>query len=217
MPFRHLPGVETCRFAPREVLIRRGEAMPYVYYLIRGTVKREVVTAEGSVMIMTIKESGKITGSIVGLLGIYDAKYGNISPDDFIAENDCICYRIPVEVCKAYLRAHPILLEEALIMCLALFDEVEDRHKQAEVSAPARLCEFLLLHSEERPEGSLLAKKYSNVELAKYIDAHSVTVSRIIACLQREGFVTRSTHGLCLTNIAELKAIANGKRKIKYD
>lgn len=218
MPFRHLPGVETCRFAPREVLIRRGEAMPYVYYLIRGTVKREVVTAEGSVMIMTIKESGKITGSIVGLFEIFDAHFDGTSPDDFIAVTDCVCYRLPVDLCKDYLRSHPDLLEEALVICIAQFDEVEARYsKQKDLSAPAWLCEFLLLRSEERPEGSLLAKKYSNVELAKYLGIHTVTVSRIINHLQRDGLVARSAEGLWLKDIAGLKAMLEGARKIKYD
>lgn len=50
MLFRDLPGVTTCRFKQGEYLLRRGEPMPYVYYLKKGEVKREGVvvrTAEG--------------------------------------------------------------------------------------------------------------------------------------------------------------------------
>ena len=44
MLFRDLPGVTTCRFKQGEYLLRRGEPMPYVYYLKKGEVKREVLT-----------------------------------------------------------------------------------------------------------------------------------------------------------------------------
>lgn len=36
MLFRDLPGVTTCRFKQGEYLLRRGEPMPYVYYLKKG-------------------------------------------------------------------------------------------------------------------------------------------------------------------------------------
>ncbi len=75
MLFRDLPGVTTCRFKQGEYLLRRGEPMPYVYYLKKGEVKREVLTPYGSEMINTIKVGGQITGSIVGLLEIYDSRF----------------------------------------------------------------------------------------------------------------------------------------------
>lgn len=85
MLFRDLPGVTTCRFKQGEYLLRRGEPMPYVYYLKKGEVKREVLTPYGSEMINTIKVGGQITGSIVGLLEIYDSRFNGYCSDDFIA------------------------------------------------------------------------------------------------------------------------------------
>lgn len=71
MPFHQLEGVEVCQFKAREYLMRRGDPMPYVYYLKRGVVNREILSKEGSILITTIKESGGITSSIVGLLEIF--------------------------------------------------------------------------------------------------------------------------------------------------
>lgn len=155
MLFRDLPGVTTCRFKQGEYLLRREEPMPYVYYLKKG----EVLTPYGSEMINTIKVGGQITGSIVGLLEIYDSRFNGYCSDDFIAIEDCVCYRVPVEVCMRYLGEHPELLAEALTMAMDLFDEMESlmMHKR-DLKAPQLVSEFLLTHGLERVEGLVLPK-----------------------------------------------------------
>ena len=218
MPFRHLDGIEVCRFRAGEVLMRRGEPMPYVYYLKKGAVKREILTQEGSTLIVTIKESGAITGSIVGLLEIFDKRFNGYCSDDFIAEKECLCYRIPVSVCKTYLRNHPALLEEALVMCIAQFDLLEAAYsKKKDMSAVDLVCEFLLSHDESGTEGILVPKKYTNVEIGKYLGIHSVTVSRIINCLRHDGCVVRTSKGLKILDEAGICAYLNGEKKMKYD
>lgn len=114
MLFQGLPGVSVCRFKKGEYLMRRGEAMPYVYYLKKGEVKREVLSPYGSEMINTVKFGGQITASIIGLLTIYDSGFDGTCSDDFIAVTDCVCLRVPVEVCMQYLGEHPELLADAL-------------------------------------------------------------------------------------------------------
>lgn len=82
MPFHQLEGVEVCQFKAREYLMRRGDPMPYVYYLKRGVVNREILSKEGSILITTIKESGGITSSIVGLLEIFADYFEGKCTDD---------------------------------------------------------------------------------------------------------------------------------------
>lgn len=218
MPFRHLDGVEVCRFQAGEYLLRRGEPMPYVYYLKKGAVKREVLTSQGSSLIITIKESGGITSSIVGLLEIFDKRFNGYCSDDFIAEKACICYRIPVLVCKAYLRTQPMLLEEALVMCIGQFDLLEAAYsKKKDMSAVDFVCEFLLSHDESGEEGLLVPKKYTNVEIGKYLGIHSVTVSRIINCLRQDGCVMRTPLGLRILDEGGIRAYLSGEKKMKYD
>lgn len=218
MPFRNLPGVTTCKFKQGEYLIRRGEPMLYVYYLKKGEVKREVLTPYGSAIVNTIKVGGQITGSIVGLMEIYDKRFDGYGVDDFIALTDCVCYRVPVETCMQYLGAHPELLAEALSVSIALFDELEAllTHKQ-DLRAPQLVCEFLLAHSIDTEAGRLLPKTFNNVEIAKYLSVHRVTVSRIMAVLKREGLIARTGEGWRLCDPAGLYDYVNGKRTMKYD
>lgn len=218
MPFHDLPGVTTCRFRAREYLLRRGEAMPYVYYLKRGEVNREVLTPYGSVMISNTKEGGKITGSIIGLLTIFDRSFDGVCSDDFIAATDCICYRIPVDVCKRYMRTHPALMEEAFVRAIDIYNELEATLASLQDQpAPERVCAFLLAHSTADADGLHLAKTFSNVEIGKHLAVHSVTVSRIISALRREGIVTRTPDGLRVTDPEALAAYAGGQRRMKYD
>ena len=90
MPFHQLEGVEVCQFKAREYLMRRGDPMPYVYYLKRGVVNREILSKERSILITTIKESGGITSSIVGLLEIFADYFEGKCTDDFVAVTDCV-------------------------------------------------------------------------------------------------------------------------------
>lgn len=114
MPFRDLPGVIQCRFKRGDYLIRSGERVEYIYYLLQGTVYRESVTATGTETILSSKISGNIVQSLVGILILYRRPYEGISNNDFIAHTNCVCYRIPVDVCMEYLRRHPALLEDVV-------------------------------------------------------------------------------------------------------
>lgn len=214
MPFRHLPGVSTCRFKRGDYLYHVGDRMDHVYYLIRGRVKREVLSAGGHTMISTVKESGKITGSIVGLFNIYDEKFEGIATDDFVAAGDCICYKIPVEVCRAYLLDHPDLLVQALGICIALYDDIERFNKErSDLDATARFSRFLLEHTGRN---GLLDKTYTNVEIGKYLSMHPVTVSRLIGALQKEGILCRRDQGLEVVDPERLEACAQGSYHLNY-
>lgn len=218
MPFHDLAGVTTCRFKAREYILRRGEAMPYVYYLKRGEVNREVLTPYGSMTINTTKEGVQITGSIIGLLTIFDRSFDGICSDDFVAATDCICYRIPVDVCKRYMRAHPALMEEAFVRAIDIYNELEAiLASLQDLPAPQRVCDFLLRHSVATPDGPLLPKAFSNVEIGKHLAIHTVTVSRIISALRREGIVARTPEGLRILDPTALSEHLTGRRRMKYD
>lgn len=217
MPFRHLDGVSICRFHRGEYLIHRGERMEYVFYLIQGSVKREVTTAGGHIAVNTLKESGKITGSIVALFCIYDETFDGTSTDDFVAASDCICYRIPVDVCKCYLRAHPVLLEQALGISIGLFDETEAALvARLDDDAGTRFCRFLEKHSEKGSAGNVLPRAFTNVEIAKYLSMHTVTVSRLITALINHGSVKRMSDGLHVLDAAFVHECASGREKLNY-
>lgn len=116
-----------------------------------------------------------------------------------------------------YLGEHPELLAEALTMAIDLFDEMEALLlNKRDLKAPQLVSEFLLTHGVASAEGLLLPKKFSNVKIAKHLSMHSVTVSRIMSALKREGVVVRTAEGWLLRDTEALHEYLDGTRKMKY-
>lgn len=66
MKFTDLPGIEPCFFKKGEILIADGDRVDHVYYLRKGTVYREIVTDTGIESILSCKEGGGLTDSLIG-------------------------------------------------------------------------------------------------------------------------------------------------------
>ncbi len=74
MPLRQLQGASLCHFEKGDVLIAQDEKIDYLYYLIKGSVHRELLTPNGTEFILTIKSANKsdYIRSLIGVLILYD-------------------------------------------------------------------------------------------------------------------------------------------------
>ena len=217
MPFRDLPGVTTCRFKRGERLIYSGEEIQHVYYLIKGTVYREVISTSGKNSILSSKAGGDIVRSIVGVLTLYRRSDEGVSHNDFIAHTNCLCYKIPKETCKRYFRQQPELLEELVRVAMDAYLELETLfYIKEEGHVAARLCHLLLERAYEMESGLVVSRKVTNVEMAKFLSVHKVTVARILRVLKEEKCVSRTAQGLLLTNPEQLQLYANNELELKY-
>ena len=218
MPFRDLPGVVQCRFKKGERLMRAGEPIDYIYYLIKGTVYREIVTDKGYESILSRKHNDGIAKSLIGILAAYNRNAGNTSNNDFFAYTDCTCYKIPLETCKAYLRQHPDVLEEVLHHAMDEYDNVWKMfYTRREGHGSARLCALLLERARETEQGLMVPRKCTNVEISKLLSIHKVTVSRMLRALKEEGAVARTSEGLVLRDPERIKQYAENKIELEYE
>lgn len=217
MPFRNLPGVKKCSFQKGDYLITAGEKIDWVYYLVEGTVYRERTTATGYESILNSKTGNNVMSSLLGILIFYKREHADVSADDFIAKTDCVCYRIPKDVCMFYLREHPDLMEELVRCALDEYNKMMDLFQaKREGCVSGNLCKFLMEHSVNTEKGRLVPKKYTNVEIAKFLSVHKVTVARMIRVLKDEGQIERKPEGLYITNPEELQMYAEQKRSLDY-
>lgn len=217
MPFRDLPGVTLCHFEPGDHIISIGMPVDCVYYLVEGTVYRELVTEAGNESISSWEVSENITNSLIGVLALYNKNNAGIYGRDFVAKTKCICYRIPKDVCKAYLREHPELLEEVLENAMDGYEKLMHwALARGDGNMSAQLCQFLLENSVETEQGRVLPKKFTNVEIAKFLLIHKVTVARIIRRLKEEGCVERMEKGLLLKDRSLLRAYAEAQKILDY-
>ena len=219
MPFRDLPGVTKCRFKKGETILKAGEPVEYVYYLTKGTVYREMITAKGYESILSCKKASDVADALVGVLTLYNMTHNAISRYSFIAHTDCTCYQIPRDVCKTYLREHPDLLERVLSHAMREYTQLMNLFmSQREGSGAARLCALLLERAKQNAEGTLVVpKKCTNVELSKLLSIHKVTVSRMIRALREEGVVERVEVGMIVLQPERLKQYADNEDTLIYE
>lgn len=158
--FRNLPGAELCYFQPGEYLIESGAPLRYIYYLQSGLVYREVVTASGNENFLSRRLDDDDADSIVGLLAMYTTTDDGLMHSGFVAQTECVCWRIPVEECKRYMRAHPELLERALVLAMQEFAQLNSRFMaRREKNAAALLCNVLINYSRKAEDGRIILSK----------------------------------------------------------
>lgn len=216
MPFRHLAGAERCYFQPEEHLISAGDSLEYVYYLTSGVVYRIGMTENGEECILGRKIGGEGASSLVGIMETF-SKQPTESLHDFIAHTDCVCYKIPIDVCLAYLHEQPDMLEALLRELSSDYGRLYRKYwVRKEKNAPAELCAFLLENSHDSSEGRLLSRQYTNVEIARFLSLHRVTVTNMICALKAQGCVERTPRGLLLTDLSMLMAYRDGKKILSY-
>lgn len=87
---------------------------------------------------------------------------------------------------------------------------------KSEGSTSSLLCELILRNAEVRDGGAFLPKKYTNVEMAKFLSVHKVTVARILRVLKEEGCVARTKNGLQILDKAALWAYVDGEKELVY-
>jgi CRP-like cAMP-binding protein len=219
MAFPMLPGVEPCFFKKGQILIHSGQTVENVYYLKKGTVHREIVTPSGTESILSCKEGGGLTDSIVGILILYKEP-GNARPVSgytFVAMTDCYCQKIPAAVCKQYLQDHTDLLEQVVATAIHEVSYLMSLYlAKSERPAPSVLCTAILAHAEARPEGLYLPKTYSNIELSKLSNIHKVTISRILKALKEEGVIEKNSRGMHILDQDRMHRYAENQCQLDY-
>ncbi len=106
--FRQLSGAELCHFRKGEIIIKAGEAVEYIYYLMKGSVYRKIIARNGGETIVTVKKADGSLEALVGVVVLYRKE--RLSNSDFIAKTDCTCYKIPAESYLAMANQNPEIL-----------------------------------------------------------------------------------------------------------
>ncbi len=213
---RAIPGAEPCFFKKGEILIAEGDYIDYVYFLRKGVVYREIITDKGMESVLSFKESGGLTDSIIGVLLLYSPEDERISTNNFIAGSDCSCIRIPADGMRKFFSTRPEQLEciigTALRECNYLMNLYLGK---AALPAPAVLARWVLERTQKDGNGEYLAN-YNNNDIAKILSIHKVTVSRIFGALRDEGIIKKIGRTYRVLDHERLQAIADNEVQIKY-
>ena len=134
-----------------------------------------------------------------------------------ITKTECTLYRIPISVVLELLETN-LEFNKYIINTLSRHYHLTLAHlKQVqEDSSITVVCRFLLSMSEDKDEGFVLPRFFTYEEIARYLGVHSVTVGKIIAKLQRLGYIKRISSGILIENEEALKELVVNCEAFKY-
>lgn len=222
MPLRNLSGVRLCTFHKGEYLIKQGESINFLYYLVAGEVHRKLLTEKGDEIVLTIKTSHQddYVRSLIGVLVLYD-KYEkcSISNCDFVAHTDCTCYKIPVSSYKQFEKDHENeILKQLLSYVMDNYEIIfgiyySKNHK----STASLLCRTILEYSIKENNQLIFGRNITKTELSKRLDIHPVTVSKIFQVLLKENILSQiNNREYVINDLQYLQDICSNKIELSY-
>lgn len=134
-----------------------------------------------------------------------------------ITKTPCTMYRIPDRTFHDLIFSDP-QVNAFLIRTLAdNYEEVLIHfHRIQEESAAVRLCRLLFSISQEQGGKRKAPRFFTYEELAKYLGTHPVTVSRIMAKLKREGWLSKNSREIVIENEAALRELIESEAPLSY-
>ncbi len=134
-----------------------------------------------------------------------------------VTRTPCILYQISTPVFRELIDTDR---EFNRFLMQTLADNYSDAlvhfHLMQEESAVVRLCHLLLEVSQTKKELLVVPKFFTYAELAKYLGCHPVTVSRIMAKLKQNGFISKTAAGIVIDDAAALEKLINSESCFKY-
>lgn len=215
MDLKQLAGATPCIFSKGEWLIRPGERVENVYYILSGFCIGIITNESGNEYLYDEIpcDAGIHSVALLGML--FDNN--RISVMGSIALSEIHCYRIPAESMITYLRHHPDETFQFISKLMHLYvNNVQKHNIRCEKKTIERLCQYLVEHSREEAEGLVYRKDLTNDELAKYLGIHAVTLSRMFSGLKEHGYIRRIRHGWQILDLQALVDCMRGLLDIPY-
>ncbi len=134
-----------------------------------------------------------------------------------VTKTPCTMYRIPDETFRQLIVTDP-QVNSFLIRTLAdNYEEVLIHfHQMQEESATVRLCRLLFSISQLQEGKRKAPRFFTYEELSKYLGTHPVTVSRIMAKLKREGWLSKNSREIIIEDEEALRKLIETESSLAY-
>lgn len=187
-------------FEVGERLITIGETYDYYYYLEDGICARVSPTVEGEDVVLLYYQAGE-------MIGLHLEEFGKEAISEFVARKSCVCYEIPWQDVENHIKTHPELcyrLMKALVHECDFWATSYIAHSLG--GGISELCLVLSTQARQQENGQwLVDPMFTNMELSHYCGIHTVSISRLMTRLHKEGVLTRCKDGIVIEDMARLK------------
>lgn len=201
------------RFGRGETILRQGEPVKDIYYLLEGTCYRSAITKQGEEYCYWIRSSENPIDSLLGVFSLYGNGYSGSS---VIAKSGCECLRIPGDVFLGFADTSPVLLRRLLERSLRQYGDLDRLfHSYKEGRAAEQVAGVLLEGCGGGQIPFVLRETYSYDFISRQTALHRVTVARVLCYLKEQGIIARNGRKIVVLDKEELEQIAQGK-PVKY-
>lgn len=201
-------------FKKGEYLLREGDKVVNLFYLLKGSCNRIETNIFGDEVIYNTKQANQGIYSLIGVNALYTKE--SRSPSTFIARTEVKCYKINAEKAKSYISQQPEILISLLHMNEDSYDFLKSSFKHRMERTTANFfCNILLKNTVEMNGEIYLKEDLTNLELSQRLGVHQVTVARIMTILKNEKVLERNSKGIQVLKPNCLKEYAEGK-KLNY-
>ncbi|WP_240842312.1 Crp/Fnr family transcriptional regulator [Acidaminobacter sp. JC074] len=188
-------------------LSRQGQASDAFYYLSKGQVKVQLVTAEGKEKTLWYT----LAGNILNDVSFFHHHPTNAS---IIANEDCEVYEFNRVTFQEIIKKHPELAEEMLTsMSKRIRVLVHQLETSAYLKPITNVCRLLYPFSEKY--GKKLGNEthihleLTHTEIASMTSLHRVTVTKVLSQLEKEGVLDCSNRfDICIKAPEKLRIYA---------
>ncbi len=192
------------------------------YFLVSGLVGLTTYTKEGEERVYLYSNGKRLIGFAPLLLTqVSERAVGRMRKVGqanvfLVAKTRCVLYQLREADYKHLLETDFEFNKLVLQVLTANYIDLLDHFQQVmEESAGTRFCRLLLESYVEKDGKKVLPKQLTFLEMARYLGTHPVTVSRIVALLKKDGYISKE-HGMVVIKDEErlLELIESG-REIK--
>ncbi|MEC3976036.1 Crp/Fnr family transcriptional regulator [Amycolatopsis sp. H20-H5] len=202
-------AAEVRRFAAGAVIIREGDRSNWVLILMAGRVKITAVSAGGYDAVLAVRDPGDIVGEMA-------AMDGRDRSATVVAVEPVTALWLSSGAFAGVLQEYPAVSAALLRIVAARLRHANARRTEFGDSTAAERIAALLLDLAERygvavPDGTLIALRISQRDLAGLASASREAVGRTLRTLRAEGVLSTGRQRLIVRSLPELQRLAVGK------
>ena len=187
-------------FEVGERLITIGETYDYYYYLEDGICARVSPTVEGEDVVLLYYQAGE-------MIGLHLEEFGKEAISEFVARKPCQCRQIPWREVEQYVKTHPHLCYRLMKALVHECDFWATSYIAYSLGGGISVLSLVLSTQARQQENGqwLVDSMFTNMELSHYCGIHTVSISRLMTRLHKEGVLTRCKDGIVIEDMARLK------------
>lgn len=196
-------------------ILHQGDKIDQVIYLLEGCIRLVVTHPNGYEQNCFRYFGYEKNIPLIGAIE-YFCNDGH-TPCEIIAESDCRCYLIPTANLKEKLLDNPDILFSLLQKMGYAYYEM---HKAYQFRYNGRIdslfARFLLMFSQPVNGELVLDASHTNQVISRILGIHTVTTSKILATLKKQGTIVQDKDGIHIIDKEQLIRYMNYEDTLKY-